>query len=73
MKVRCKREVGKEMFARGRWDAPECPQEHAMCTELLCRSGEVRGGRGRLINVCGSPRPTADGPIIVCGAPRPTA
>ena len=34
----------------------ECPQEHTACTDLLCRSGE---GRGRLIIVCGAPRPTA--------------
>ena len=28
------------------------PQEHPVCTELLCQSGE---GRGRLIIVCGAP------------------
>ena len=37
-----------------------CPQEHRACTELLCRSGEWRGGEGRCntVMVCGGPRPT---------------
>ena len=34
-------------------DAPKCPQEHPACTELLRRV------RGRLIIVCGAPRPMA--------------
>ena len=39
----------------------ECPQEHTVCTDLLCRSGE---GRGRLLTICGAPGPTAWGAII---------
>ena len=49
----CKHEVGKERFSseegggggRGR-DATKCPANYPVCIELLCRSGEVRGGRG---------------------------
>ena len=63
----CKREVGKERFSReeggggGKRDATKCPAKYPVCIELLCRSGEVRGGEGsgRLLTVCGAPRPVA--------------
>ena len=49
----CKREVGKEMFARGGSGgrgARKCPQEHLHVPTY--------GVGGRLIIICGAPRPT---------------